>query len=83
MAEELRPLREPAALPSALNSAGSKVAKPTAEFSDLNDDIGAFHGLRPNSPCHCTDPMVKNNFFSQWNLSHEFNSCISNCGRIY
>lgn len=39
MAEELRPLREPAALPSALYSAGSKVAKPTAEFSDLNDDL--------------------------------------------
>lgn len=60
MAEELRPLSEPAALPRALYSTASKVAKPTAEFSNLNDDLGAFHGPRP-IPCHCTDPIVKNN----------------------
>jgi hypothetical protein len=80
MPEELRPLCEPAALPSAHYTAGLlrfKGHQPTGGYSDLNDDIRVFCGPQSNAASATAEtPFPGTIPFSQWNLSNEFNSLI-------
>lgn len=73
MAETLVPLSEPAVLPSAQQGCCvCKVARRTAEFCDLSDDIRAFGGPRLSTVSAIAQaPFSRTIPFSQPNLSRE------------